>query len=128
MAANYRPCKRCKPTNEVLPDSEWVDLITDYINNNYTKKLTLKRLADVSHGSSYHLQRTYKRIKGITPFEYIQEIRLNEAKKYLIHSERTVADIAIAIGIPNTPYFITLFKRKNGCTPTQYRQLHRNNH
>ena len=82
--ANFRPCKRCKPTNEKLPDSEWVALITEYIDKNFTEKLTLETLADIAHGSPYHLHRTFKKMKGITPVEYIQQVRLNAAKKYLI--------------------------------------------
>lgn len=123
MAAKFRPCKRCKPTNERLPDNEWVALITQYMDKNYTEKLTLEILADMSHGSPYHLHRTFKKIMGITPVEYIQNVRINKAEKYLIHSNRAVADISMAVGIPNTPYFITLFKKKTGHTPTQYRLL-----
>jgi AraC family transcriptional regulator of adaptative response / methylphosphotriester-DNA alkyltransferase methyltransferase len=78
---------------------------------------------DYTHGSPYHLHRTFKKIKGITPVEYIQQLRINTAKNYLIHSDRTVADIAMIVGMPNVPYFITLFKKKTGHTPKQYRQL-----
>jgi AraC family transcriptional regulator, regulatory protein of adaptative response / methylphosphotriester-DNA alkyltransferase methyltransferase len=123
ISAKFRPCKRCKPTNERLPDNEWVELITHYIDTNYAEKLTLAILADISHGSPYHLHRTFKKITGITPVEYIQNIRINKAEKLLFHSNRAVADIAMIVGIPNTPYFITLFKKKTGHTPTQYRQL-----
>jgi AraC family transcriptional regulator, regulatory protein of adaptative response / methylphosphotriester-DNA alkyltransferase methyltransferase len=123
ISAKFRPCKRCKPTNERLPDNEWVELITHYIDKNYTEKITLELLADISHGSPYHFHRTFKKIKGITPVEYIRNIRIYKAKKLLVHSNRAVADIAMIVGIPNTPYFITLFKKKTGHTPTQYRQL-----
>lgn len=125
LAANFRPCKRCKPTNERLPDSEWVALITKYIDQNYTAKLTLETLGEMTHGSPYHLQRTFKRMKGITPVEYIQQLRIDKAKKCLLHSDKAVSDIAMTVGMPNTPYFITLFKKKTGHTPTQYRQLNR---
>jgi AraC family transcriptional regulator, regulatory protein of adaptative response / methylphosphotriester-DNA alkyltransferase methyltransferase len=123
IAASFRPCKRCKPTNERLPDNEWVALITDYIDKNYHEKLTLETLADISHSSPYHLHRTFKKIKGITPVEYTQQVRINTAKSYLHQSERTVSDIAMTVGIPNTPYFITLYKKLTGNTPKQYRQL-----
>jgi AraC family transcriptional regulator of adaptative response / methylphosphotriester-DNA alkyltransferase methyltransferase len=123
LNANFRPCKRCKPTNEKLPDSEWVALIINYIDKNFTEKLTLETLADIAHGSPYHLHRTFKKIKGITPVEYIQEVRLNTAKEYLIQTNKAIADISICVGMHNTPYFITLFKKKTGHTPAQYRQI-----
>lgn len=123
LRANFRPCKRCKPTNENLPDSEWVDLITEYIDQHFTEKLTLDSLASICHGSPYHMHRTFKKIKGITPVEYIQQVRVHAAKKYLIQTNKTIGDIAIRVGMTNTPYFITLFKKKTGLTPAQFRQM-----
>jgi AraC family transcriptional regulator, regulatory protein of adaptative response / methylphosphotriester-DNA alkyltransferase methyltransferase len=123
LRANFRPCKRCKPTNERLPDSEWVSLITEYIDKNFIEKLTLEKLANITHGSPYHLHRTFKKIKGITPVEYIQQVRLNAAKEYLIHTNKAIADLAICVGMPNASYFITLFKKKTGQTPAQFRQM-----
>ncbi|MDN3016882.1 bifunctional transcriptional activator/DNA repair enzyme AdaA [Paenibacillus sp. BSR1-1] len=126
LSAHFRPCKRCKPTNERLPDNEWVALITEYIDKNYPEKLTLETLAEMSHGSPYHLHRTFKRITGITPVEYTQQIRIKTAKNLLLQSDLAIADIGKAVGIPNIPYFVTLFKKKIGYTPAQYRQFQRN--
>ncbi|WP_057763410.1 bifunctional transcriptional activator/DNA repair enzyme AdaA [Cytobacillus praedii] len=123
LRANFRPCKRCKPTNENLPDSEWVDLITEYIDKNFTEKLTLESLANICHGSPYHMHRTFKKIRGITPVEYIQQVRVHAAKKYLIQTNKAIGDIAICVGMANAPYFITLFKKRTGQTPAQFRQM-----
>jgi AraC family transcriptional regulator of adaptative response / methylphosphotriester-DNA alkyltransferase methyltransferase len=124
-SAYFRPCKRCKPTGERLPDDEWVDVITQYIDSHYREVLTLETLADMCHGSPYHLQRTFKRIKGMTPIEYIQQTRMVKAKEYLAHTDRAVSDIGLNVGMPNTSYFITLFKRKIGRTPSDYRHYER---
>lgn len=123
LRANFRPCKRCKPTNENLPDSEWVDVITEYIDKNFTEKLTLESLANICHGSPYHMHRTFKKIKGITPVEYIQQVRVHAAKMYLIQTNKAIGDIAICVGMSNAAYFITLFKKKTGQTPAQFRQM-----
>jgi AraC family transcriptional regulator of adaptative response / methylphosphotriester-DNA alkyltransferase methyltransferase len=123
LAANYRPCKRCKPTGQRLPDDEWVALVTEYINRNYMDNLSLNILADISHGSPYHLHRTFKRVEGITPVDYIQQKRMKQAKEQLITTERSIAEVGMSVGLANTPYFITLFRKKIGCTPAGYRQM-----
>jgi AraC family transcriptional regulator, regulatory protein of adaptative response / methylphosphotriester-DNA alkyltransferase methyltransferase len=125
LRANFRPCKRCKPTNENLPDTDWVDLIAEYIDKNFTERLTLETLANICHGSPYHMHRIFKKIKGMTPVEYIQEVRVHAAKKYLIQTNKAIGDIGICVGMANAPYFITLFKKKTGQTPAQFRQMHK---
>lgn len=125
LAAGFRPCKRCKPTGERLPDKEWVALMTEYIDHNYMAPLTLETLAEVCHGSPYHLHRTFKKVTGITPVDYIQQKRIAKASDYLLTTEQAVAEIALRVGLPNTSYFITLYKKKTGYTPTQFRQLNK---
>lgn len=124
LSANYRPCKRCKPNGGRLPDEEWVALVTEYIDRNYANNLTLDILAEISHGSPYHLHRTFKRVKGMTPVEYIQQQRIGHAKERLVTTATTIAEVGLSVGLANTPYFITLFKKKTGYTPASYRQTH----
>jgi AraC family transcriptional regulator of adaptative response / methylphosphotriester-DNA alkyltransferase methyltransferase len=122
LSAKYRPCKRCKPTGERLPDDEWVALVTEYIDSNYMNDLSLDVLAEISHGSPYHLHRTFKRVKNMTPVEYIQQKRIEQAKNQLVTTENAVAEIGVSVGMANTPYFITLFKKRTGYTPAGFRQ------
>ncbi|MFF2912491.1 bifunctional transcriptional activator/DNA repair enzyme AdaA [Paenibacillus sp. NPDC057934] len=125
LAAGFRPCKRCKPTGERLPDAEWVELMTRYMDNHLAEPVTLGHLAEVCHGSPYHLHRTFKKVTGTTPVDYLQQQRVAKAKQYLLHTEQGVAEIGLSVGLPNTSYFITLFKRKTGYTPSQFRQLYK---
>ena len=123
LAAHFRPCKRCKPTGEKLPDEEWIFLITEYIDIHYKEKLTLETLALLSHGSPYHLHRTFKKINGMTPVDYIQKKRIEKAKMLLTISNDSIAEVGESVGLSNTPYFITLFKKKTGQTPEAFRRL-----
>lgn len=124
LAAHYRPCKRCRPTQERLPEEEWVAAIAHYADLHYRKPLTLEELAQLSHGTPYHLHRTFKRIKGITPLHYIQQRRIEEACSLLAHSPLSVAEVGHAVGMSNASYFITWFKKITGQTPNVYRMLH----
>ncbi|TMV44216.1 methylphosphotriester-DNA--protein-cysteine methyltransferase family protein [Paenibacillus mesophilus] len=126
LAEHFRPCKRCKPNGLRLPDDDWVTQITSYIDSNYSETLTLETLADMCHGSPYHLHRTFKRVKGITPVEYIQRTRMAKAKELLSRSDQAVADIGLNVGMPNTSYFITLFKKMTGHTPAEFRRMNQN--
>lgn len=121
LSANFRPCKRCKPTEARLPDQEWVDQMKDYIHRNYRNTLRLQTIADHCHGSPFHLHRMFKRIAGITPTEYIQRVRIVKAAESLLHSDKTIEQISAEVGIPNPSYFITLFKKTTGLTPKAFR-------
>lgn len=123
LSEKFRPCKRCKPNGLRLPEEDWIAQITEYIDNHYSETLTLAILANMCHGSPYHLQRTFKKMKGITPTEYIQQSRISKAMQYLTNTNHTIMEISFAVGIPNTAHFATLFKKKTGYTPTNYRKM-----
>lgn len=123
IADGFRPCKRCKPDGLRLPDEEWAIQIREYIDEHFPEPLTLEILADMCHGSPYHLQRTFKRITGLTPVEYMQKVRISQAMYELTTTDNSVAEIGLSVGLPNPSYFITLFKMKTGQTPKQYRKL-----
>ncbi|MWV42971.1 helix-turn-helix domain-containing protein [Paenibacillus sp. HJL G12] len=118
----FRPCKRCKPTGERLPDREWVEVMTQYMDQNFAEPLSLTELAEVCHGSPYHLHRTFKKVMHMTPAEYMQNIRIGKAKDYLRNTGKTAAEIGMLVGFQHTSYFITVFKKMTGVTPTEYRQ------
>ncbi|WP_019638707.1 bifunctional transcriptional activator/DNA repair enzyme AdaA [Paenibacillus fonticola] len=122
LSANFRPCKRCKPAHGRLPDDEWAEQIAGYMDAHYREKLTLDTLAEMCHGSPYHLHRTFKRIRGMTPALYLQQKRLNMAAKYLRTTDKSISEIAETVGIGSTSYFITLFKKVTGQTPAEYRE------
>ncbi|WP_040948849.1 bifunctional transcriptional activator/DNA repair enzyme AdaA [Gorillibacterium massiliense] len=126
LQAGFRPCKRCRPTGVRLPDEEWVGEIVRYIRSHLHEVLSLRVLGEMCHGSPFHLQRTSKRITGKTPMEYVQQVRIEQAAAALRRSDKSLAEIAAAVGIPNTAYFITLFKKITGYTPADYRIRHAN--
>lgn len=124
LAAGYRPCKRCKPDELVMPVEAWVDRIAAWIERRYAEPFTLGTLAEEMHGSPYHLQRTFKHYRGVTPAQYATKLRVERAKALLAETERSVSDVAAAVGIANAAYFATVFQSQTGLSPTQYRRTH----
>lgn len=68
------------------------------------------------------MQRTFKKVTGISPIEYIQQFRIVKAAERLLHTNQSIKEISTAVGIENPEYFATLFKKKTGFTPTEYRK------
>lgn len=126
LAAGYRPCKRCKSDGYHLPDEEWVLQAEAYMQENYASNLTLEALAEGCHGSPYHLHHVYKRVRGQTPLEYLQDIRLNQAKIYLEETLKSISAIGRLVGYSNAAYFSTLFKKRTHLTPKKYRENNKN--
>lgn len=122
LAARFRPCKRCWPTGQRLPDEEWISSVTDYIRQHYAAALDLHALASVTHSSPYHLHRTFKRITGLTPHEAVRQMRVEKAKAELLTTGKSMGEIAASVGIGNTAHFITLFKALTGLTPAKFRK------
>ncbi|MFC4778818.1 bifunctional transcriptional activator/DNA repair enzyme AdaA [Paenibacillus sp. GCM10023252] len=122
-AAQFRPCKRCKPEGRQLPDEEWVLQLTELIQQRYAEPLPLQELADRIHGSPYHIQRTFSRIMGTTPAEYTQQIRIQQASRLLTTTKLPITEVAAAVGLTNASHFSTLFRKLTGKTPTEYRNL-----
>jgi transcriptional regulator GlxA family with amidase domain len=71
------------------------------------------------------LKRRFKTATGTTLIDYVQNLRIEEAKRLLEAEENSFDDIALTVGYENTAFFRRLFKRCTGLTPGQYRQMFR---
>lgn len=122
LTAGFRPCKRCRPTAQFVSNQVWVQEINHVLRSNYQEKLTLDRLASLVHGSPSYLRHVYKDLTGVTPQQELTAIRLTAAKQELLHSDRSIQQIASHVGLTNPAYFIQTFKKHYGITPLKYRQ------
>ncbi|MHB8699624.1 MAG: bifunctional transcriptional activator/DNA repair enzyme AdaA [Nitrososphaerales archaeon] len=81
-AAGYRPCMRCEPDGK---DNriEMIKYLCRFIEENYDSKLTLASLAQEAALSEFHFQRVFKKLVGVTPRQYVEQIRLRRARHSL---------------------------------------------
>lgn len=94
-----------------------------YIEENYKNHLTLDDLASVSSMNKYTFLRSFTRKLGITPYRYLQTVRINQAKKLLEHGMKPL-DVSVEIGFADQSHFSNFFIEFIGLTPGQYRDIY----
>jgi AraC family transcriptional regulator len=92
----------------------------DYLHSFSERPVNLDELAGTACLSKYHFLRLFKLAYGITPYQYVQQLRLDKARMLLKHSSLAVQDIALALGFENSQSFSRLFHQRTGLYPTQY--------
>lgn len=98
-----------------------LDRVIQYINTNLHQKITIPELSDIICVSPDHFSKTFKRIIGLTPCDYIQMKRIERAQALLLTSQKSIMEIAESIGINNPAQFTRLFTKRVHCTPRDYR-------
>ncbi|MDD2971288.1 MAG: AraC family transcriptional regulator [Lachnospiraceae bacterium] len=101
---------------------DYLKRVVNYIELHYREPLSLDDLASIENISKFHLSREFKYYIGVTPNEYIINMRLSHAKELLKYSTTPVGEIAALCGISNVSHFINLFKARESRTPLAYRK------
>lgn len=94
-----------------------------YIHEHMTEKLALQDFADLLHLSPYYFSHLFKKETGLSPIEYVINVRMNQAKLLLITTNKSVSDIAFEVGYMSGASFTNVFTDKIGCSPKQFRKL-----
>jgi AraC-like DNA-binding protein len=83
---------------------------------------TLNRLANVSSLSLYHFLRTFDRITGVTPHQYVLRARLRHAAVRLVRESGSILDLALDCGFGDISNFTRAFRNEFGASPRRYRE------
>lgn len=96
--------------------------VYDYVEDNFSGKLTLRALADLVPVSISHFQRLFKQETGQSVTEYVQSLRIRKSCELLTGTTLSVAEISRRVGYADTKFFAALFRRKTGASPRDYRR------
>lgn len=111
---------------EAMPDdteqSTETKAICDYLEKYYMKNITLDDLSRLTGYSKYYLLRSFTKQKGISPYSYLETIRIDKAKKLLENGVLPV-DAGLQTGFTDQSHFSNFFKRFIGLTPKQYMNI-----
>ena len=105
--------------------SSIVQKVKHKIETDFTSEQSLNEFADEFHLSRYYLAHAFKELTGYRIKNYRMLGRIAEARELLVNTSMSVSDISDRIGFPDTSNFSKYFKKKEGYTPSQYRNLHK---
>lgn len=98
-----------------------IEEMLTYISENSSQKLSLSELAKQASLSPYYFSRLFKKETGYSPFEYVIQVRIDQAKFLLKTTSMPIKELAFQCGFNSVCSFCTSFKKKTGYTPTEYR-------
>ena len=94
-----------------------------FIHENYANDLSLNEIAKAVNLSPFHVARLFKQSLGVSPHQYLIQLRVNSARSLLSagSGERSLAEVASAVGFADQSHLTRHFKRIVGVTPRQFR-------
>ena len=97
----------------------------DFLMSCYDRPLTVAAAARVAGLSPFHFQRMFKLAFGQTPMQFLQETRLEAARRLLAHTGDDVTAICFAVGFESLGSFSWLFRKRFGVSPRGFRENRR---
>src|SRR5699024_10362569 len=107
------------PDNTVKNNSCYI--ILQYLSLHYAEKIELSKLAEIASCHPTQVIRNVKKQYGMSPFQLLNNIRLQRSCEFLKRTDMTVAEIAYAVGFASSSYLCTQFKLVYKTSPKQYR-------
>lgn len=106
----------------VEDDSRRILKVKNFISKNYMNELRLPELASLAGMSSSAFSRFFKLHTGRNISEYIIDLRLGYAARMLVDTAKSISEIGFDCGFNNLSNFNRIFKKKKGCSPSEFRE------
>lgn len=113
----------CRETDEPhRPRSNNIRLAVEYLRKHYAEPLSLEQVAAQVYLNPDYFSRAFKEEMGLTFVNYLTDLRMQHSVQLLENTALRVQNIAQSVGYANVSYFSTLFKKKYGMSPYEYRR------
>ncbi len=96
-----------------------------YIEAHSAERFSLQEMAGALFVNGSYLLRTFKRHTGMTPLHYHHLVRCHKAKELLVQTDQSISEIGEAVGFVSSSHFSHIFRKTEGCTPSEYRMLNK---
>lgn len=111
-----------KPPLVTTAVQQEMDFARQYFHEHYNEPINIEEYAQSRHTSISLFMRNFKKVYGVSPKQYILNIRMNNAQNLLESTDYTVAEIAAIVGYDNALYFSRIYHKQKGQAPSDYRK------
>ena len=121
ILGTYGVTRHLQKTSKALSHVRAIEGPVNYIREHYHRNICIEELAELAHLSVSALERRFKKHLAKTPNQFINEIRLENARKLLVETRLPISQIAYQCGFSEPSYFSKQFRRLFGEIPSQMR-------
>ena len=118
----HRQAQHRVPVGKELLDASRIRLMLQFIHENYSEELSSGRIAEFADISESECLRCFRRTIDTTPMRYVQQYRIQRASYLLEHTGLKIIDIGVQCGFQEMGYFSKVFRKFQGCTPSEWRK------
>jgi two-component system response regulator YesN len=104
-------------------DKDSIHKAIKYINKNFNKNISLESVSEIVHLNPQYFSRYFKNNTGLNFVEYVSKIRIKEAKRLLVNTDKSISGISLDVGYIDSSYFTKVFIKYEGISPHKYRLI-----
>ncbi len=108
-------------SNRTFEPKKAVQSTIAFMNSNLGESISIEEVADAVHCSRAKLFEIFKESTGMTPNDYWQRLRIDQAQNLLAGSNKSITAIAMECGFSTSQYFSSVFRKYAGVSPSEYR-------
>lgn len=121
IIGSYGFTQHLEKSSHLLSTIDAISVPVEYVRQHFMQEITIEHLAEISFVSVSALERRFKKYLGKTPKQFINQVRLEYARKMVMESDRPIVDIAEESGFTDHSYFSKQFKSLFAIQPSKLR-------
>lgn len=122
ISKNQQKLSSYSPTIEAFHNSDKIKKVHDYLQSNFQNKIKVSEMSSMLNMTEVSFSRFIKKRTGKTFIEYLNDVRIGFATRWLLEKDISIAEIAYNCGFNNVSNFNRVFKTHKKCTPSEYKQ------
>lgn len=118
---------RSPAARELQPDVSipWLQKGKEYMDIHFAGGITVEGVSAHAGVDRTHFAKQFRKAYGLSPVQYIQQLKMNQAKRLLVQTPLTLTEVAHSVGYPDLFSFSKAFKKQVGQPPNRYRMMER---